>query len=363
MTIEHSKGVLMTVRLRHLVLAVALTVLATATAVRAQPDPDPVDDPEKIAQTGLQFLTVQVNPRGAALGGTRVAEMSAGASAMWYNPASMAAMDAKADVSFSQSQFIADISYNQASIAFQPANGQYGTIGAHFMSVDYGEIRQNIRFDNDRGYRNIGTVSPTALAFGVGYGYPITDRVQVGGNVKYVQQDLGTGILSYQGDGESERISNQVSTAAFDFGLLYDTGFRGLSFGMNVRNFAGELTYQRESFEPPLTFEIGLSQDLVAYTGLSQDVHSLELSVTGAHPRSYVQQLKIGGQYGFSLQGVEHDVLQLRAGYVMPKDEESVNLGAGLYHSFGGLGVGVDYAYTDFGVFGTVNRLGLNVSF
>lgn len=341
-------------RILHSVVAVILTLLMVSAGY-AQPEPAPVDDPDKLGQTGLQFLTVQVNPRGAALGGARVAEKQGASSAMFYNPASMAAMGPTVDAAFANNDFIAGIGYNQASIAYQPGTGRLGTFGLHLVSVDYGTIRENIRFDNDKGYKELGTVSPTALAVGLGYGYSITDRVQVGGNAKYVQQNLGGTVMSYT-DEMAERSSNQVSTAAFDFGVIYETGFRGLTFGMNVRNFAGELTYQRESFEPPLTFEVGLSQDLIQFTGLSTDIHSLQLSVTGAHPRSFREQLRVGGEYMFM------NVLSLRAGYIYPKDEESVNLGAGLHHEFGGIGLGVDYSYADFGRFGTVNRFGFNVS-
>jgi hypothetical protein len=130
---------------------------------------------------------------------------------------------------------------------------------------------------------------------------------------------------------------------------------------MSIRNFSPELTYARDPFELPLTFQIGASMNLLDFTSMSPDLHSLRLGVDAERPRDFVEHLRIGGEYTFM------DIVSLRAGlgqaFVGEDSEEGVSLGAGVKYGISNFGVGIDYAYTNFGIFEDVNRFAVHVSF
>ncbi|MEX0599707.1 MAG: PorV/PorQ family protein, partial [Rhodothermales bacterium] len=229
------------------------------TALAQDERPDVLDHPrDKRAQTGMQFLSVSMSPRAAALGDAMVATDVGTSMAMFYNPAAMASLNG-GDLSVGTIQWIADISYNGASIGYSPAGGRLGTFAFTAVSVDYGEIEGTIRSSSDLGYERIGTFSPSALALGLGYARSLSDRFSVGGGVRYVHQDLGNSIMDASGTTQG----NSVSTPVFDFGVLYRTGFRSLNVGMSARNFSPTVTYEQEAFETPLLLAAGASMDML----------------------------------------------------------------------------------------------------
>lgn len=333
------------------------TLLAALTLLQVQAvygqDPALDENPrEKRAQTGLQFLSVSTSPRAAALSDAMVGVDLGSSLAMFYNPAGMASL-AGGDLALGNVQWIADIGYNSGSVAYSPADGQYGVFGITVMAVDYGDLEGTIRSDNEIGYIDTGDFSPTALAIGVGYATSLSDRFSIGGTARYVRQDLGDSVM----DADMTTQSNSISTPAFDFGVLYRTGFRSLNIGLAVRNFSPSVTYEEESFEAPLILNIGASFDMMDLSPTASDMHSFLVTAEAGHPRSYDEQVRLGGEYRFM------NIIALRAGYVFPTDEQGISAGAGLNLEFSGLRFGADYAYTAFGDLGNVNRLGIQIGF
>ena len=322
-----------------------------------------IEEPEteKLAQTGFKFLSVSVDARAAAMGDALTAS-EMGSVSMFYNPAGMARLNGAFDVAGGQTRWIADINYNMAALAFSPSDGRFGVFGVTFVAADYGEIIGTFRADNEQGYEeyeNVGLAnpSPTALAVGLGYARALTDRFSVGGTVKYASQDLGEGILSGSAEDGFGLSNNSKSTVAVDFGVLYNTGFRSLNFAMSARNFSRELTYAVDNFELPLTFRIGVSMDLMDFTNMDQNVHSLRFALDAERPRDFAEQVKVGTEYLFM------NTLALRAGYTYPTDTQGVNLGLGVQQSFNDIGFAFNYAYTTFEIFDNVHRLGFQLSF
>lgn len=338
-----------------LVLVVLHLYPAEVTAQGIEP---PVEvTPEKRAQTGLKFLDVSASPRASALSNTVVAQRNGDSRSLFYNPASMAEMSKNGDVSLSRVKFLVDSQYDFASGAFRPGTGQYGVVGISLVNVGYGEFNRVIRADNQQGYSKIGTYSPTSLAVGVGYARSFTDRFSVGAQAKYVQQSAGTHAVRENEDGYLVSKNYEVSKVAYDFGVLYRTGFKSLTLGIGARNFAPELTYVRESFELPLTFNVGLSADLVDFLPLSSEMHALNTYTSFKRPRDFSEQVKIGTEYVFM------NTLALRGGYVRPTDERGLSLGGGVRAEIMDIELTFDYSYTEFGVFDSVNRFGASASF
>jgi len=343
-------------KVNRITSVLALTLFVAPLAY-GQVDPGFQDpDVEKSSQTNFKFLSLAVEPRVAGMGDAGTAHNTGSSVALFYNPAAMAYMTGMVHASVMQTQWIADINYNAASIAFRPKDGAYGIFGLSVMAIDYGDLIGTIHANNERGYEDTGNFSPTALAVGLGYARALSDRFAIGGNVKYAYQDLTTSFVDFDASGGLVSKDYNIGTVAFDFGVLYKTGFRSLDFAMSVRNFSRELQYEQENFELPLTFRIGVSMDVMNLTNLNPDIHSFRIAVDANRPRDFSEQIKVGGEY------LLMNTVALRAGYSFPTDVEGLSLGVGLQQTFGTFGFAFNYAYTTFEVFDAVHRLGIQIA-
>ncbi len=317
---------------------------------------------QKLAQTGMKFLSVSLDARASALG-EAFTSLHADASAMFYNPAGMSRITNYTSVSLGLTNYIADIKYMYGAVAFAPFNGEYGVLGINFESVDYGQLQATIRYDNEQGYLDAGTFSPTAMAVGIGYAKAISEKFSVGGNIKYVRQSLGTAIIGdaiqvgSNGLPSGRTADAKTDVMAVDFGVLYKTGFKSLDFGMDVRNFSREVTYIQDGFQLPLTFKIGISFNAADLMNVDKNMHSLLLTLDASHPRDYPEQVGIGAEYTFM------NLVSLRAGYQSPNDEKGISAGIGLKHSFSSFDFSFDYAYTSFGIFSQVNQFSVHFAY
>lgn len=346
----------MRLRLTRIVMIAALLLVYTGelhAQIAQTPD---TGEKQKKAQAGMRFVSLSIDPRAAAMGNA-VTAMDMGAASVFYNPSALSHIDGLGSVSLGQVQWIADITYNQGSLALQPANGQYGVVGLSIRSVDYGTFERTRRDESaDQGYVRMPNFSPSGTSVGLTYSRTITDRFSVGGSAKYVRQNLGTGSIGLN-EGSVVSRDFSLSTAAFDFGIMYEPGIQSLQFAMSARNFSPAIEYVQESFELPLTLNVGVSMDVMDFAADPNDTHSLLIAVDTAHPRDFSKTISLGGEYTFM------DIISFRGGYTVPTEEQGINLGAGLHYGFSGLDVRADYAYSDMGVFGTVNRLALQVGF
>jgi len=313
----------------NLIPVLILTLLCSFTIAQ---DDDGDLGTDKLAQTGMKFLSFSPDARAAALGDAITAK-SGGASSLFYNPAGMARVEGM-NVSFGQTQWIAEISYISGGFAYA---SNAGVLGISFMSVNYGDLQGTIRSSTESGYADNGKFSPTATAVGLGYAFAPTDRFSVGLHVKIASEDLG--VATVDADGGTKKLD--MSTPAYDFGLMYQMDWKNLMLAMSARNFSQSLKYAEEPFELPLTFRMGVSADVA---------NNLSVSLVNERPRDYFTTYRVGLEYSVM------EMMDIRAGYVTPSDEAGINLGVG----FKMAGFGVDVSYTDFGVFDSVMRFGLN---
>jgi hypothetical protein len=312
----------------------------------------------KLAQSGLQFLSVVTDARAASMA-EAMTSLKFGSGSMFFNPAGMAGMKSTVEATASINQWIADINHNTFSIAFNPADGNYGVIGLSFQYVDYGDFYgTRVNESAPLGYEDTGIFSLNAFAVGLGYAKQLTDRFAVGGHIRWVRQDLGDSYTAvnlqtfYPGTDSSYRIADTVVTGnelnpfVFDFGTQFATGVKSLVFGMSVRNFSPEYKYAEESFQAPLVFTLGISMDLMDFMeGLPFD-QSLFMSLDASHHRDHPEQVKVGLEYSLM------NTFALRAGYLSESDENDFSFGLGVTK----FGLTVDYAYTSFGIFDKVQR-------
>ncbi len=317
----------------------------------------PAQENVKLAQTGFKFMNVSADPRAVAMG-EAVTSVTGNSMAQFYNPAGMARMTSFTHVAFSTTQWIADINHQHASLSFAPFNGDYGVLGFSLHTVDYGLIEGTVLDPSQPdGYSELGDVSPTAFSVGAGYARALSDRFSVGGNINFVHQDLGKTPLTTAGITDaSKRPSNTVEVLSFDFGMLYNTGYKSLNFAMSVRNFSKEVKFQREGFQLPLIFRIGISMNAMEFITDDKGADQLLLSVDATHPRDYPEQINIGAEYTLL------NLVAVRTGYMFNNDENGFTAGVGIRHTVEGISAGIDYAYAPFGIFGNVNRLSIQLS-
>jgi len=322
------------------IISVALLAMVIVLPVNAQM--------KKVAQTGLQFLKIDMSPRTAAMGGAYLL-IGDDATAMFSNPAGISSFEGKVDVFASRTTWIADITYNAFGAIVNLDN--WGSFGISAVMPDYGTIEGTIVADNEQGYESTGNLDVGAYAVGLSYGRRLSSQFSIGGQVKYVGQNLGSSVLN-----DGSEVENKVDGLAFDFGTIYYPGFKSFRFGMSIRNFSEEFKYEKEGFQLPLTFTIGIAMDVMDL--ISED-HSdkLLVAIDALHPRDYSERLHFGAEYQLM------SMFAFRAGYKYNYDIESFSVGMGFMKEFGGIGVKIDYAYSDIDYFDAINRFSLGISF
>jgi hypothetical protein len=312
----------------------------------------------KLAQTGFNFLSVGTDARATAMG-EAFTTIDGSSTSLFYNPAGLAGIKTFVDLSLSQMKWIADIKYLSGAVAFAPYEGRYGVIGVSFMNIAYGDFNFTQVAANEQGYQDIeGWPSPHAYVIGLGYGKALSDQFSVGGQVKYAYQSLGQSIVpSYKTvldqsgnarqDTTYELRDYSVGTLAFDFGTLYKTGLKSLAFGVSISNFAQEIKYERESFQLPLSFKIGISMNLFDLVPAIGEDHTFFASIDAVHPRSYEEYLIVGGEYVFA------KTIALRVGYISNHPDYDLTAGLGVQKA----GISVDYSFMPHRIFDNIQRI------
>ena len=301
---------------------------------------------DKLAQTGMMFLNIGVDARAAGMG-EAVTSLNLGSASQFYNPAGLAAMTEFTDISFTHIKWFADMKLNAFSASFSPSLGKYGVFGISFVNIDYGDVEGTMVWQNPDGFIDTEILKPAAMAIGLSYARKLSDKFAVGGQVRYVSENLGKSIIENL-DQSTDLKKNLANALAFDFGTQYFTGFKSLIFSMSVKNFSQEIKYETEGFQLPLLFRIGFSLNLMDFMSMDwQRSHALWLNLDALHPRSHSEQLNAGLEYCLL------NMLYLRSGYLLNYDDCGFSYGFGLRK----YNLAIDYAYTPFDILDNVQRI------
>ncbi|MCF7805465.1 MAG: PorV/PorQ family protein [Candidatus Marinimicrobia bacterium] len=305
---------------------------------------------KKVAQSGMQWLSIPVGARAAALGGAYTA-VANDASSIFWNPAGVALSNG-GNLFIAQTNWIADINVNAASVSYDA--GGLGYFSASFAGVDWGVFHGTRRSETSAGFVETGEFSPTNWAAGMGYARRVTDRFAIGGHLRYLHENLGSTLEGTMDAGTE--YTAKTSLMAFDFGTIYYTGFKDLRLAMSLQNFSEEKKYREAHFPLPLTFKFGIAMDMTSFW-TSESPHSVLLSVDAIHPRDYTERMNFGLEYGFK------NMFFLRGGYKTNYDEEDFTVGGGLNYEIGGFALGIDYSYLQFQHFDAVQMFTVNFHF
>lgn len=176
--------------------------------------------------SGAVELQIPVGPRSTALGGTVASDVE-GVEAIFWNPAGLAAGD-KTEAMFSHTQYFADMKLNYAGITARSGLGTFG-LAAKVLSIG------DVIVTTEQAPDGTGEIlTPTFSVLGLSWGRAFTDRVNFGATVNYVNESVA---------------NNSANGVAFDFGIQYNTGWRGLRVGMAVKNIGTSMKYSGPGFE------------------------------------------------------------------------------------------------------------------
>ena len=314
---------------------------------------------EKKAQVGFRFLQNPISAEAIALGGMGVVGIE-NANTVFWNPSGLGWIEAPYDVAASYTAGIADIDYGALAGAFKL--GLAGVIAVDITYMDYGVFNGTQRADNEQGFIETGTFTPTAYAAGVSFAQRVSDRFSYGVRLKYAYQNLGPVTIGTEGSDVddtllvTEVIENKHGEPAIDIGATYDFG-SGIRFGAVIQNVSREVTYVREAFPLPFAVSFSLHADVFKLLNKEMKQHNLIIGVESTHPRDYKEKLKFGCQYTYL------NAFILRAGYRLNYDQRGFTFGLGIRQKLGGVNLRIDYALESYGVFKAVNTFTVGTSF
>lgn len=301
------------------------------------------------------FLKIGLGARAVGLGESFVA-VANDPSAIYWNPAGLASIQ-RQEVALSHIEWPADIRYEHLAWVL-PVRRLGGSLGFQFgmLSTEIDETSELQPFGTGR------TFVYSDMVAGVSYARRWTDKLLVGFGAKYVRENLG------------KDVGNPTTQAAlFDIGSIYYLGLGSVRVATAISNFAPELKPSGEflsagedgvtgtaddevrsydGFDAPTVFRYG-----IAFEPVENASQRLTLSLEANQPADNSQSVKSG------LEWVWLGRLAVRTGYNFHADALKFSAGAGVNTELGTWKATVDYAYTDGGFLGAINRLTLGIRF
>jgi len=288
----------------------------------------------KVGTAGVQFLELGVSARAIGMGDAFLA-ISDDASAVYYNPAGLTQM-AEREVMFTHVSYLADINYDFVGLAY-PTVRFGGVWGVGFYMLNAGDMDAT-HYEGSAGFPSTGqTFTAKDYALGLSYARSLTDRFNVGGTLKLIDELLDT--------------ERAIGWAA-DMGTLYDTGYRGFKIAMMISNFGPDLKFIDEECPLPMNFKFGGVLDVYRH-----ESHVATFSVEGCHPNDALEKFNAGVEYCFK------DMFSLRLGDHFEYDTGGISAGCGLRLSVSERPLTFDYGYHDMGLLEGFHRFSLGLSF
>jgi hypothetical protein len=288
----------------------------------------------KGGRTAFQFVKIGVGARQTALGEASIAAVE-DVNALFWNPAGIAAVKT-VEGSFSYNKWFVDLKYMAGAVGFrwEPV----GVFGISYASLDYGDIPEALASvpSGSNDTRTGSTFTGGDLWFGLTYCRQFSDRLSIGVTAKYLNEKLWT---------------YSTNLWAFDFGTNYDTGFKGIRFGMSAQNFGKSVKFlstgaESEGYDIPLVFRIGVSFDVLSGVDGFWNAgpsNRLTMMFEAVNSNDYGERWHVGSEYSFA--GFEGFALALRGGYRFNYDEGNVSFGLGLEKSVGDMMLRADFSY------------------
>lgn len=307
------------------------------------------------------MLEIGIGARAEALGGAFVA-IADDPSALYWNPSGITNIPGMA-VQLTHNNWLVDTQFNAVDLVI-PVNRYNFALGVHLAMLDYGEspVRTIARPEGTGE-----TYSAKDLVAGIYGALSITDRISTGIGIKYFYERIW---------------HTEGSNVAFDLSIFYKTRLEGLTLGGAICNFGPEfsldgrdltrimdadgrrdiyfnndqvvVSYKTEKFPLPLIFRFGM-----AYRLNFGNRNSLIFGGDLIHPSHNVESMNLG------LELKTMNIFFLRAGYQSLFEKDAISgltLGGGLFYQIlGHSSITIDYAWSDWTLFDSVNRFTIGI--
>lgn len=321
--------------MKHRIALVALILLClSVTAVFAGSE-------RRIGTAGATELLIPIGSRGTAMAGSVVAS-TWGVEAIYWNPAGLATLEGT-EAMFTHQPYLADIDVNFVGVGTTIEG--FGSVAASAKIVSIGEIEETTEA-NPEGTGSV--YEPTLAVIGLTYARILTANVQFGATAMLI----------------NERIFEVSATGvAFDFGVIYDPKWNGVTLGLAIKNYGPEMKFSGSGFERTFeeagqrrvqsnaaSFELPSSINIaLAYNFLNMGRSSMTLAGNFRSNNFQEDFWQGGAEYSFN------DNLFLRAGYNYSEQRDylyGLALGAGLsYQVSEGFRLTAEYSWAETEVF------------
>jgi len=300
---------------------------------------------------GAAFLKIGVGARMVALG-SAATTMSGDPNMVFWNPAGIQIDAGKTQIGLNHNNWLLDLSHNAGAITH--GFGGLGTVGIGIIYMGLSDIIADRdiappgytqEVPEAAGVTQYDAFDYSDMAITLAYSKQFTDRFRMGASAKFIREKIDT---------------EEAKAYAFDFGAIYDTGFRDLTFGARINNVGGDMKFYAIGASLPLNFSIGASMSIAkeentalrAFVDLTKPKDNQQLYYAGGEWIIY-DKLAIRGGYKLGYSGVVDEVTRLK------QTDEGFSFGAGLAMPVSGYNLWLDYAFTDFGVFNDTHRFSL----
>jgi len=244
-----------------------VSILVLAAAGLLVPRPGWAGGLDRLGTAGAQELRIPTGSASIAMGGASVA-LGTGLSNLYWNPAALAATD-NAEAMVSYSTYLADSKVNYGAVSTKVGSSGMAALSVKVLNLG------DITVTTEEAPEGTGEIlNPNFAVVGLSYGRRMTDRV----------------LLGLTGQFINERVADVSANGfAFDLGVQYDTGWRGLRFGFAMKNVGPNMRYSGGNLEERI---------LVPGDDPSAQPHVVQLQSTTFELPSYLQ---IGAAYDLAL--------------------------------------------------------------
>jgi len=302
---------------------------------------------------GAAFLKIGVGARMVALG-SAATTVYGDPNMVFWNPAGIQIESGKTQFGLNYNDWIVGLS--QSALAVTHSFGNIGTLGFGVIYLGVSDITADRdiappgytgRAPEAAGVEQFDTFDYYDLAATIAYSKQFTDKFRMGASAKFIQ----------------EKIDTETATAiAFDFGAIYETGFRDLTFGARINNVGSDMKFYAFNTSLPLNFSIGASMSIAkeentqlkGFVDLTKPKDNQQLYFAGAEWMLF-NKLALRGGYKLGYSGSYDETTNLK------QTDEGFTFGAGFALPVSSYKFWLDYAFTSFNVFDDTHRFSLRI--
>ena len=291
---------------------------------------------------GATFLHIPISARAAAMAGA-VGSTTTGPTA-WFHNAAGAATTEHIGLAIGREMLYGDmdITMNYLGISFPLFGGGVGLAVRSLSSGDMERTTENTPFGDVTNGRFFQWSS---MAAQIGYARRITDRLDLGGTIEFINEGLPTAKISW---------------FAFDVGTQFRTGLFGLVVGGSLQNLGGGSTMDGQLLERgastndvsrqvtryklftrpmdlPTAFKFSVGDELYgtaeSLLGRGSGNHTLQAEFAVDDAVDAAVQAALGAEYGFK------NILFARGGYRFYNDDRKAPGESSLFGASAGFGI------------------------